>query len=123
VPYNKYAQDPTILAAEVLREVPNQVTDFYRLIETSPKPPPDMHMSKFNVNQNYTRTGDVKDENYYNANQEECKTNVLGAFGQGSEDDKNLWAIMQGKQQKQQPNMANIGNFISQGNYPQGPTY
>lgn len=30
VPFNKYHNNPSGLAAEVLREVPNQVTEFYR---------------------------------------------------------------------------------------------
>ena len=37
VPFNKYKQNPSLLAKEVLAELPGQVEEYYRLVGKKPK--------------------------------------------------------------------------------------
>ena len=47
VPFRNYAGNPVALAAEVLREVPNQLTDFMKLKEYFPTLPEEKPLSEF----------------------------------------------------------------------------
>jgi hypothetical protein len=67
VPFNKFKANPAMLAAEVLRELPRQVTGFYKMMKMAPKPSVSMHMSALNqmgANVQFDRTGNAMDAQY-----------------------------------------------------------
>lgn len=66
VPFNKYKDDSERLATEVLRELPNQVVEFYTSIEAAPNKPREVHLSQINFDKNYARTGEILDASYLN---------------------------------------------------------
>ena len=139
VPFNKYKGDPANLAAEVLREVPKQVTEFYRQIETPPKAAPNLHMSQLNQmigQKEFTRDGKIKDGDYYKKHPDELKGQFLGAVGL----DPSIQAQIHHQPQQQGLNQeqynaayGNIGNYMAhvggqnqhhvpgQSNYPMPP--
>ena len=68
VPYKDFANNPTSLAANVLHEVPDQVTGFYKSIGKSPNQAKQVNLSTVNAHigaKGFTRTGTLKDEQYY----------------------------------------------------------
>jgi hypothetical protein len=66
VPFNKFNGDPGLLAAEVLREVPGQVTGFYKSKKLAPKPPIHKDVQKIGAG-NFDRTGNLMDQAYMQA--------------------------------------------------------
>lgn len=84
VPFNKFNGDPGLLAAEVLREVPGQVTGFYKSKKLAPKPPIHKDVQKIGAG-NFDRTGNLMDQAYMQAHPRQVAGNVLGALGGGKD--------------------------------------
>lgn len=66
VPLNKFHGDPALLAAEVLSEVPRQVTGFYKAVKIDPMPKIHRDVAGIAAG-NYDRTGNLMDEAYMQA--------------------------------------------------------
>jgi hypothetical protein len=66
VPLNKFKGDPGLLAAEVLSEVPGQVTGFYKAVKLDPMPKIYRDVAGIAAG-NYDRTGNLMDEAYMQA--------------------------------------------------------
>jgi hypothetical protein len=66
VPLNKFKGDPALLAAEVLSEVPGQVTGFYKAVKLDPMPKIHKDVAGIAAG-NYDRTGNLMDEAYMQA--------------------------------------------------------
>ena len=65
-PFNKFNGDPNRLAAEVLREVPAQVTGFYKSIKLDPKQAMKKDIQAIAAG-NFDRTGNLMDEQWMKA--------------------------------------------------------
>jgi hypothetical protein len=66
VPFNKFHGDPALLAAEVLSEVPCQVTGFYKAVKLDPMQKIQKDVVGIAAG-NYDRTGNLMDEAYMQA--------------------------------------------------------
>jgi hypothetical protein len=75
VPFNKFNGDPGLLAAEVLREVPGQVTGFYKSKKLAPKPPVLKDVKGIGAG-NFDRTGNLMDEAYMQARKDFFRNKV-----------------------------------------------
>jgi hypothetical protein len=68
-PFNKFKANPAMLAAEVLRELPSQVTGFYKMMNMAPKPSVSLDMCALNqmgANVQFDRTGNAMDAQGWN---------------------------------------------------------
>ena len=63
VPFNKFGGDPVLLAAEVLSEVPGQVTGFYKAMKLDPMQKIPTYVEGIKAG-NYDRTGNLMDQEY-----------------------------------------------------------
>ena len=81
VPFRKFKNNPAGLAQEVLHEVPNQVTSFYKSKNMAPVKvnmlSNSMITEALGNNKGFTRTGDIKDNSYYINHPKSVATNLL----------------------------------------------
>jgi hypothetical protein len=83
VEFNKFKNNPRMLAEEVLREVPGQVTSYYASKGVNPTEPNRLSDSQLNVafDQGMTRQGQVMDQQFYQQHPQGAGIGLLGALG------------------------------------------
>jgi len=83
VEFNKFKNNPRLLAEEVLREVPGQVTSYYASKGISPNETAKLSESQLDtaLNMGMTRQGQVMDTNYYQQHPQGAGIGLLGALG------------------------------------------
>ena len=121
VPFKNFKTNSAGLAQEVLHEVPEQVTGFYKRIGMAPNKAKVISDSTIreaiNSNKSFNRTGTVKDTDFYMNKPHAVGQNLLGAFGMNPQH--------QNYGQGYQPNMPTIpehGNQQGQANQQNYPT-
>ena len=74
VAFRKFSGDAQKLAYHVLKELPQQVVGFYKSINCPPATKIQANMA-VNSNMEYTRTGTLKDKDWYEKNPQNAVTN------------------------------------------------
>jgi hypothetical protein len=116
VEFNKFKNNPRMLAEEVLREVPGQVTSYYASKGVNPTEANRLSDSQLNTafEQGMTRQGQVMDQQFYQQHPQGAGIGLLGALG--------LNPAIGGRQAQAQPGPETmVGPGGSNMNYPEPP--